>query len=89
MNKIESLYASNNKLYLLNCLMNLWYMESSSILDYLNEFQGLLDQLSRMCINFDDEVLGLCLLNYSTRVLEDILGSITNSTPIMALFLSR
>jgi len=69
--------------------MNLWYMESSSILDYLNEFQGLLDQLSRMCINFDDEVLGLCLLNYSTRVLEDILGSITNSTPIMALFLSR
>nr|KYP56587.1 Retrovirus-related Pol polyprotein from transposon TNT 1-94 [Cajanus cajan] len=44
--KIESLYASksrNNKLYLLNCLMNLRYRESSSISDHLNEFQGLLD----------------------------------------------
>lgn len=59
--KIESLYASksgNNKLYLLNCPMNLRYRESSSILDHLNEFQRLLDQLSRMGIKFD-EVLGL------------------------------
>jgi len=60
--KIESLYASksdNNKLYLLNCLMNLRYMENSSISDHLNEFQWLLDQLSGMGINFNDEVLGL------------------------------
>nr|KYP45754.1 Retrovirus-related Pol polyprotein from transposon TNT 1-94 [Cajanus cajan] len=64
--KIESLYASksgNNKLYLLNCRMNLRYWESSSISDHLNEFQGLLDQLSGMGIKFDDEVLGLWLLN--------------------------
>lgn len=43
--KIESLYASNsrnNKLNLLNCLINLRYMKNSSILDYLNEFQGFL-----------------------------------------------
>ena len=64
--KIESLYASksgNNKLYLLNCLMNLRYKENSSISDHLNEFQGLLDQLSGMGINFNDEVFGLWLLN--------------------------
>ena len=64
--KIESLYVSksdNSKLYLLNCLMNLRYRENSSISDHLNEFQGLLDQLSRMGINFDDEFLRLWLLN--------------------------
>jgi len=64
--KIESLYTSksgNNKLYLLNCLMNLRYKENSSISDHLNRFQGLLDQLSRMGINFDYEVLGLWLPN--------------------------
>lgn len=46
--KIGSLYASkssNNKLYLLNYLMNLRYKEISSILYHLNEFQELLDQL--------------------------------------------
>jgi len=39
--KIEYLYASksgNNKLYLLNSLMNLRYMENSFISDNLNEF---------------------------------------------------
>jgi len=44
--KIEFLYPSklgNNKLYLFNFLMNLRYSKSSSILDYLNEFQGLLE----------------------------------------------
>jgi len=63
---IESLYASksgNNKLYLLNCLMNFRCKKNSSIYDHLNECQGLLDQLSRMGIKFDYEVLGLWLPN--------------------------
>nr|KYP44187.1 Retrovirus-related Pol polyprotein from transposon TNT 1-94 [Cajanus cajan] len=82
--KIESLYASksgNNKLYLLNCLMNLRYRESSSISDHLNEFQGLLDQLSGMGIKFDDEVLGLWLLNTLPESWETFRVSITNSAP--------
>jgi len=64
--KIESLYAfkfGNNKLYLLNYLMNLRYKENSSISYHLNEFQGLLDQLPGMGIKFDDEVMGLWPLN--------------------------
>ena len=82
--KIESLYASksgNNKLYLLNSLMNLRYKEGTSILDNLNEFQGLLDQLSRMGIKFDDEVLGLWLLNTLPESWETFRISITNSAP--------
>nr|KYP33204.1 Retrovirus-related Pol polyprotein from transposon TNT 1-94 [Cajanus cajan] len=82
--KIESLYASksgNNKLYLLNYLMNLRYRENSSISDHLNEFQGLLDQLSGMGIKFDDEFLGLWLLNTLPESWETFRVSITNSAP--------
>jgi len=64
--KIESLYASksgNNKLYLLSSIVSLKYTEGTSISDHLNEFQGLLDQMSGMGIKFDDEILGLLLLN--------------------------
>jgi len=65
--KIETLYASNtrnNKLYLLNSLMNLRYKEGISISDHLNDdFHWLRDQLSQMGIKFDDEVLGLWLRN--------------------------
>ena len=63
--KIESLYASksgNNKLYLLHCFVSLKYKEGTPMSDHLNEFQGLLDQMSRMGIKFDDELLGLLLL---------------------------
>lgn len=80
--KIESLYASksgNNKLYLLNSLMNLRYKEGTSISDHLNDFQGLLDQLSGMGIKFDDEVLGLWLLNTLPDSWETFRVSITNS----------
>lgn len=80
--KIESLYASksgNNKLYLLNSLMNLRYKGGTSISDHLNDYQGLLDQLSGMCIKFDDEVLGLWLLNTLPDSWETFRVSITNS----------
>ena len=76
------MYASksgNNKLYLLNCLMNLRYKENSSISDHLNEFQGLLNQLSGMGIKFDDEVMGLWLLNTLLESWEVFWVSITNS----------
>ncbi|KAF1897989.1 hypothetical protein Lal_00032751 [Lupinus albus] len=82
-NKIESLYTSksgNNKLYLLNSLMNLRYKEGTSISDHLNEFQGLRDQLSGMSIKFDDEVLGLWLLNTLLDSWETFRVSITNSS---------
>nr|KYP52740.1 Retrovirus-related Pol polyprotein from transposon TNT 1-94 [Cajanus cajan] len=74
-------FIRNNKLYLLNCLMNLRYKESSSISDHLNEFQGLLDQLSEMGIKFHDEVLGLWLLNTLPESWETFRVSITNSIP--------
>ena len=56
--KFETFYASstgNNKLYLLNFLMNLRYKESTSISDHLNDFQGLRDQLSQICLLYTSD----------------------------------
>ena len=61
--------------------MNLRYKEGISISDHLNDFQGLRDQLSQMGIKFDDEVLGLWLLNTLPDSWETFRVSITNSSP--------
>ena len=64
--KLETLYASktgNNKLFLLKQLMNIRYKEGSLISDHINNFQGVLDQLSGMDVKFDEEIQGLWLLN--------------------------
>ncbi|RDY02463.1 hypothetical protein CR513_14073, partial [Mucuna pruriens] len=53
--KIESLYVSkcgNNKLFLLNSIVNLKFKEGTSLSDHLNKFQGILDQMSRMGIKY-------------------------------------
>ena len=57
-----TLYTSktgNNKFFLLKKLMTFKYKEGSPILDHINDFQGILDQLSGMGVNFVDEVQGL------------------------------
>ncbi|RDX93850.1 hypothetical protein CR513_23834, partial [Mucuna pruriens] len=82
--KIESLYASkcgNNKLFLLNSIVSLKFKEGTSLSDHLNEFQGIIDQMSRMGIKFEDEILGLLLLNSLPESWETFKISITNSAP--------
>ena len=64
--KLETFYASktgNNKLFLLKQLMAFKYKEGSPILDHINDFSGILDQLSGMGVYFDDEIQGLWLHN--------------------------
>ena len=76
--KLETLYASktgNNKLFLFKQLMDFKYKEGSPILDLINDFQGILDQLSGMGVNFIDEVQGLWLLN----TLPDFKGTLRSS----------
>jgi len=43
--------------------MNLRYKEGAFISDHLSEFQGCFDQLSSMGVKFENEILGLWLLN--------------------------
>ena len=82
--KLETLYASktgNNKLFLLKQLMNIRYKEGTPISDHINDFQGVLDQLSGMGVKFDDEIQGLWLLNTLPDSWETLRVSLTNSAP--------
>lgn len=63
--KLANLYASkmrNNRLYLPRRMMQLKHKEKIFIAGHLNEFQGLINQLSGMGVKFEDEVVGLWLL---------------------------
>ncbi|KAG8385877.1 hypothetical protein BUALT_Bualt03G0090800 [Buddleja alternifolia] len=82
--KLEQLYASktgNNKLYLLKQMMNLRYKEGSSISDHLNDYQGILDQLSDVGVKFDDEFQALWLLNTFPDSWETFRVSLISSAP--------
>lgn len=63
--KLEDLYArktAENKAFLMKNLMYLKYEERTPITDHMNEFQGIVKQLSSMKIVFDGEMQGLLLL---------------------------
>ncbi|RDY05381.1 hypothetical protein CR513_10796, partial [Mucuna pruriens] len=57
------------------------FKEDTSLSDHLNKFQGIIDQMSGMDIKFEDDILGLLLLNYLLESLETFKISITNSSP--------
>ncbi|RDX70641.1 hypothetical protein CR513_50098, partial [Mucuna pruriens] len=51
------------RIYIRCVVTTLVFKEGTSLSDHLNEFQGILDQMSGMGIKFEDEILGLLLLN--------------------------
>ncbi|RDX93713.1 hypothetical protein CR513_23988, partial [Mucuna pruriens] len=62
-------------------LKNMMLKEDTSLSDHLNEFQGIIDQMSGMSIKFEDEILGLLLFNSLPESWETFKVSITNSAP--------
>ncbi|RDY11961.1 hypothetical protein CR513_03299, partial [Mucuna pruriens] len=55
------------------------FKECTSLSNHLNEFEGIIDQMLRMGIKFEDEILGLLLLNFLPESWETFKVSITNS----------
>ena len=56
---LEKLYArkiGNNKMFLIKQLLALKYIDGTSMTDHLNNVQGIMNQLSAMGINFDEEI---------------------------------
>uniref|UniRef100_A0A151UGS3 Retrovirus-related Pol polyprotein from transposon TNT 1-94 n=1 Tax=Cajanus cajan TaxID=3821 RepID=A0A151UGS3_CAJCA len=51
-------------MYLLKNFVKLKYKNETPITYHLSEFQGHFDQLSGICIKFDEFLLGLFILNY-------------------------
>ena len=54
--------SANNKVYLMKKLFDLKKEESNPVVQHLNEFNTITNQLSTVGIEFDDEVHALILL---------------------------
>ncbi|RDX83844.1 hypothetical protein CR513_35196, partial [Mucuna pruriens] len=54
------------------------FKKVASLSNHLNEFQGILDQMSEMNIKFEDEILKLLLLNSLLESWETFMGSVLN-----------
>ncbi|CAH9096206.1 unnamed protein product [Cuscuta epithymum] len=83
-NKLEQLYArktGNNKLFLIKQMMSLKYHDGTPVTDHLNSFQGIINQLARMGIKFEDEIQGLWLLGTLPDSRETFRTSLSNSAP--------
>ncbi|XP_055830948.1 uncharacterized protein LOC129899979 [Solanum dulcamara] len=59
--------------------MNISYKEGNPIYDHINNFQGVLDQLSKIGVKFDEEIQVLWLLNILPDSFETLQVSLTNS----------
>ena len=65
MKALSSIYekpSANNKVYLMKKLFNLKKAKSTFVVQHLNEFNTITNQLSMVGIEFDDEVRALILL---------------------------
>ncbi|KAK2982064.1 hypothetical protein RJ640_003189 [Escallonia rubra] len=82
MKALEKLYekpSASNKVFFMKILFNMRMSENGSVVDHLNDFNGVTNQLESVGINFDDEIrdlLFLCSLpdswnNLVTTVMDD------------------
>ena len=63
--KLESFYerkTAQNKAFMIRRLVNLKYKDGNSVAKHLSNFQGLLNELSTMKLELDDEIQTLLLL---------------------------
>ena len=61
--------------------MNLKYKDGNSVVEHLSNFQGLLNELSTMKLELDDEVQVLLLLSSLPDSWETLVVSLSDSTP--------
>ena len=61
--------------------MNLKYKDGNSVAEHLNNFQELLNELSTMKLELDDEVQALLLLSSLPNSWETLVVSLSNSAP--------
>ena len=71
--------STNNKVYLMKKLFNLKMSESGPVVEHLNSFNTVVNQLVSVGIKFDDEIYALILLASLPNSWETLRAAITNS----------
>jgi hypothetical protein len=82
--KLEELYAfkeGTNKMLFIKKLWCLRYKEGTPIVDHVNEFHGIINQLSSVGITFEDEDRALLLLGSLPDNWKTFKVTVSNSAP--------
>ena len=68
-------------MFLVKQMLSLKYHDGSPMTDHLNNFQGIMNQLSGICIKFDEEIQGLLQLSSLPDYWETFRTSFSYSSP--------
>ena len=77
--KVYEKPSASNKVFLMKCLFNMKILEGGSIVDHLNEFNTVTNQLSSVGVTFDDEVRALLFLRSFPESWNGLVMAISNS----------
>ncbi|GFZ11016.1 hypothetical protein Acr_22g0004140 [Actinidia rufa] len=73
--------TSRNKALLMRRLVNLKLQRETTVAEYTSEFQSLVNQLTSVDLQFDDEMQALLLLSSLLESWETLVVSLSNSAP--------
>jgi hypothetical protein len=82
MDTLAKLYEKpsvSNKVVLIKRLFNMKMSEGGSIVDHLNEFNMVTNQLSFVKVDFDDEVRALLIMCSLPEIWNDLVMVVSNS----------
>ncbi|KAK2994756.1 hypothetical protein RJ640_013405 [Escallonia rubra] len=82
MKALEKLYekpSASNKVFLMKKLFNIRMSENGSVVDHLNDFNGVTNQLESVGINFDDEIRALLFLCSLHDSWNNLVTTVSNS----------
>ncbi|GFS37114.1 hypothetical protein Acr_00g0049960 [Actinidia rufa] len=82
--KLEEMYqvkTSRNKALLMRRLVNLKFQRETTMPEHPSEFQSLVNQLTNVDLQFDDEMQALLLLSSLLESWETLVVSLSNSAP--------
>ena len=81
---LENIYETKNaqaKIFLMRKLMNLKLKEGQSIVEHLNDFEGMIKQLSVAGLSLDDDTRACLLLGSLPNSWNTLVVSLGNSAP--------
>ncbi|KAK8690513.1 hypothetical protein V6N13_074045 [Hibiscus sabdariffa] len=82
--KLESMIQKKtprNKAHLVRRLVKLEYNDGQSMIEHLNNFKGLVNQLSKIEMKIDDELQALLLLSSLPESWDTLVVTLSNSAP--------
>ncbi|KAK2967798.1 hypothetical protein RJ640_016982 [Escallonia rubra] len=83
MKALEKLYekpSASNKVFLMKKLFNMRMSENGSVVNHINDFNGVTNQLESVGINFDDEIRALLFLRSLPDSWNNLVTTVSNST---------